>query len=134
MTTLNPVTAKRLQDSILMRTGLPHLRPRGKNVFVGDATEYDFWQRCILSSGQVDLVFLAMSHRANCIAAQYLRQYAYPGVIASIVRHDDEHDELKAHGVHYVFNIYDEAGSGFARHVCSIAAEDGHSSACLIKR
>ena len=106
---------------------------KGKNVFVGDATEYDFWQRCILSSSPVDLVFLAMSHRANCIAAQYLRQYSHSGVVASIIRHDDEYDELKAHGVHYVFNIYDEAGSGFSRHVCTIAAEDGHASACRIK-
>ena len=37
--------------------------------------------------------------------------------LASIAKFDDQVEELKAAGVAEVFNLYAEAGSGFAEHV-----------------
>ncbi len=37
--------------------------------------------------------------------------------IASLSRYDDEMEELKSAGVHVVFNLYAEAGAGYADHI-----------------
>ncbi len=42
----------------------------------------------------------------------------YETQIAASVKHDDDMLVLKKAGVDSVFNIYAEAGSGFANHVC----------------
>ena len=36
--------------------------------------------------------------------------------IAAVGRYNDEIEELKEQGVDYVFNLYAEAGTGFAEH------------------
>jgi hypothetical protein len=42
----------------------------------------------------------------------------FAGSIAATAKFDDEVEELKAAGVQAVFNLYAEAGYGFAEHVC----------------
>ncbi|NAW59768.1 MULTISPECIES: cation:proton antiporter family protein [unclassified Vibrio] len=93
-------------------------RKEGRNVIAGDATDPDFWER-ILDTGRVKLVLLAMpNHQGNQIALEQLRSRGYTGQIAAIAAYQDQMDELLNNGADAAFNIYNEAGSGFARHVC----------------
>ena len=41
-------------------------------------------------------------------------------MIAALSRHDDEMEELKKAGVQVVFNLYAEAGAGYAEHIYQI--------------
>ncbi len=93
------------------------LREQGLNVIEGDATDTDFWQKLTISS-QVKLILLAMPHHyGNLYAIQQLKRQSFQGKVAAIVRYQDDITSLQEHGVDAVFNIYDEAGAGFARHV-----------------
>lgn len=93
-----------------------HLR-EGRKVLCEDATDPDFWER-ILDTGQVKLVLLAMPHhQGNQTALHLLRSTNFTGQVAAIAEYPDQLDELYALGVDAAFNIYREAGSGFARHV-----------------
>ncbi|MEH0687733.1 cation:proton antiporter [Vibrio cholerae] len=93
-------------------------KAQGRNVIAGDATDPDFWER-ILDTANVKLVLLAMPHhQGNQIALQQLQQRHFKGQIAAIAEYSDQLDALVEQGVDAAFNIYNEAGSGFARHVC----------------
>ncbi len=93
-------------------------REEGRNVIAGDATDPDFWER-ILDTAHVKLVLLAMPHhQGNQTALDLLHQKQFKGQIAAIAAYPDQLDELEQMGVNAAFNIYSEAGSGFARHVC----------------
>ena len=84
----------------------------------GDATDPDFWER-ILDVANVKLVLLAMPHhQGNQIALEQLQRKNFQGQIAAIAEYPDQLDALVEGGVDAAFNIYSEAGSGFARHVC----------------
>jgi hypothetical protein len=48
-----------------------------------------------------------------------LKDFAQDKMIAALSRFDDETEELKAAGVNVVFNLYCEAGIGYAEHVCA---------------
>ncbi|WP_099609663.1 cation:proton antiporter family protein [Vibrio coralliilyticus] len=90
----------------------------GRNVIAGDATDPDFWER-ILDTANVKLVLLAMPHhQGNQIALEQLQKKKFKGQIAAIAAYPDQLESLNAGGVDAAFNIYSEAGSGFARHVC----------------
>ncbi|CAM4457867.1 cation:proton antiporter [Vibrio astriarenae] len=93
-------------------------RAEGRNVIAGDATDSDFWER-ILDTAHVKLILLAMpNHQGNQTALYQLQRKNYQGQIAAIAAYPDQIDGLLADGVDAAFNIYNEAGSGFARHVC----------------
>jgi len=93
-------------------------REEGRNVISGDATDPDFWER-ILDTGQVKMVLLAMPHhQANQIALSLLKKRHFKGQIAAIAEYPDQMENLIEEGAHAAFNIYSEAGTGFARHVC----------------
>lgn len=95
-----------------------HHRSEGRNVISGDATDPDFWER-ILDTGHVKLVLLAMPHhQGNQTALEQLKRRKYKGQIAAIAEYPDQLEGLLENGVDAAFNIYSEAGSGFARHVC----------------
>jgi predicted Kef-type K+ transport protein len=94
-------------------------RKEGRNVIVGDATDSGFWEN--LESGNVTLVLLTMiNHPANRFAALRLKHCHFTGKIAAIAHYDDEIKELQTLGVDSVFNLYEEAGIGFAEHVCEV--------------
>ena len=42
----------------------------------------------------------------------------YNGMLAAVARFDDEVEALLEAGVDAAFNVYGEAGAGFAGHVC----------------
>lgn len=89
----------------------------GRNVIHGDATDSDFWSR-MTSSSQLQLILLTMPNsQANVIAMEQIKQIGYQGKIAAIVKYEDEKEQLIAMGVDAAYNIYREAGTGFAYHV-----------------
>ncbi|PKF50526.1 cation:proton antiporter family protein [Enterovibrio nigricans] len=89
----------------------------GRRVIHGDATDPDFWSR-VTSSKHIELILLAMPNsQANTIAMEQIQQLGFKGKVAAIARYADELEQLQELGVDAAFNIYREAGSGFARHV-----------------
>ena len=89
---------------------------QGRHVILGDATDYDFWER--LRPGAVKLILLDMKNVNEALAAvDMIKRNNYQGLLAAAVKYDDCVQTLKAAGVDAVFNVYAEAGSGFAGHV-----------------
>jgi glutathione-regulated potassium-efflux system ancillary protein KefC len=92
-------------------------RRHGRRVIQGDATDYDFWSRA-RTQGEVRHALLTFpDHTANLAAAQLFKEFGFQVTLASIAKFEDQVGELKAAGVHEVFNLYAEAGTGFAEHV-----------------
>jgi len=90
-------------------------RAAGRHVVWGDATNPDFWTRAPELLDGLEWVLLTLpTHKANMDAALRLKEKGYPGRIAATTKYPDEEDALKAIGVDYTFNIYAEAGLGFA--------------------
>lgn len=90
-------------------------RAVGRNVIQASATDPDFWARLKLNHGIIRLVMLAMpQNQENVLGAQQLKNFGYSGRIAAIAKYEDDSARLRAAGVHSVFNLYAEAGSGFA--------------------
>ena len=96
---------------------------QGRKVLLADATDSDFWERVRVSE-TLDLVVLAMpKHMANLHAAETLQRHNFKGVVASTGMFDDEVRELRQLGLDTAFNLYNEAGAGFAQHICEVFAQ-----------
>jgi hypothetical protein len=104
-------------------------RRAGRNVIAGDVSDIDFWERAFADDrGKMRMVILAMpQHTANMNALNELRQRQFRGKIAATAMFDDEVKELKQAGAHAAYNIYAEAGFGYAEHICQ-AMEDADPS------
>jgi predicted Kef-type K+ transport protein len=90
---------------------------QNRAVIQGDATDSDFWERLVLSQ-QIKLVLLAMpQHRGNEYALEQLKRRQFNVKIAAITQYQDDYESLKRLGADKVYNLYNEAGSGFAKHV-----------------
>jgi len=88
----------------------------GRRVVFGDPTDPDFWARA-LSISQMRLTLLATpSQTANIAAVRQLRSKGFTGMIAATALFDDEIPDLEKAGVDAAFNLYGEAGLGFADH------------------
>jgi len=95
------------------------LKAGGRNVIRGSATDPDFWARIHLDFDRVSLILLAMPNaQENLFAARQLQDAAYTGKLAAVAKYADEIEALQQAGVHAAFNLYAEAGAGFAKHVC----------------
>ena len=93
----------------------------GFEVRLGSATNPDFWSRLDLRDSKVELVMLAMPLMdQNRAAARYLRESGYKGHIASVAKFPDEIPKLQDAGVDRAFNLYAEAGVGFAQSACQL--------------
>jgi len=91
----------------------------GRNVIQASATDTDFWSRLHLEHSTLRLILLAMPLSVeNAAAATMLKNNGYTGRISAMVKYNDEIDMLKEAGVHHVFNLYSEAGAGFATDAC----------------
>jgi len=55
--------------------------------------------------------------QASLDALEQLREISFPGRIAATARYSDEEEQLRKAGATAVFNIYSEAGAGFAEHI-----------------
>jgi len=97
----------------------------GRNVINGDATNPDFWTRAPLLLEGLKWVLLNLpTHQANLSAAERLLELGYQGNIAATAKYPDQEAALKALGVQFTFNIYTEAGRGFASELESYVARD----------
>ncbi len=89
----------------------------GRNVLLGDPSDADFWDK-IKQDHNIALVMLALPNlQANLDTLEQLREISFPGRIAATARYPDEEEPLRQSGATAVFNIYTEAGVGFADHV-----------------
>jgi len=89
---------------------------RGRNVVVGDATDVDFWHKLLIHN--VDLVLLTMpNHSENLNTLKHLKDIRFKGKVAVSARYEDQLFELKQAGADAAYNVYAEAGNGFAAHV-----------------
>ena len=96
----------------------------GKNVVCGDATNPDFWARAPELLDGLQWVLLTLpTHKANMNAALRLKEMGYRGRIAATTKFQDEEEALKAIGVEFTFNIYEEAGLGFANELKSFVGQ-----------
>ncbi len=92
-------------------------REQGRNAHHGDPSDADFWDK-MKSDGKIELVMLALPNlQANLDALDELREVGFTGRIAAIAKYPDEVSRLEQAGATAVFNIYTEAGAGFAQHV-----------------
>ena len=103
----DPVTAK-------------HNREAGRNVFQGDPTDLDFWEkqgseREVAEKGKkIRLALLAMpKFTANMEAARMIKKMGFKGLIVASARFEDEVKALKEAGVD-AFNFFNKAGAGLA--------------------
>ena len=101
------------------QTTIKH-RELGRRVITGDALDSDFWSKLQLTDN-IKLILLAMpDHNGNRYAAEQLNKIKFCSFeVAALAHYKEDENELNALGVNPVYNMYVEAGSGFARHVCS---------------
>ncbi len=65
--------------------------------------------------------------KTGIFAIQQMKERGYKGQITASVRYEDEMHLLKEAGISAVYNLYEEAGAGFADHVCE------HMDYCRLK-
>ena len=88
----------------------------GRNVVRGDPTDLDFCER-VINEGKLRRAMLALpNHRANLVAAAELHalRQKFDLVVTATAKHDDQVRELEENGVDAAFNLYAEAGQGYA--------------------
>ncbi len=90
-------------------------RENGMHCVQGDATDYDFLDQIELEKRDLILISLT-NHIENTQVVKLLREHGYEGDIAVVSRFPDEEKELADLGC-ITFNLYAEAGHGFAEHV-----------------
>lgn len=103
-------------------------RNKGRRVVYGDAGDSDFWKRVQPSESMVNLVMLALPDpRTIIFSIQQMKEKGFKGQITASVRYEDEIHLLKDEGIDAVYSLYEEAGVGFADHVCD------HMDYCKLK-
>jgi predicted Kef-type K+ transport protein len=94
-------------------------RSTDRRVLLGDPSDADFWDR-VQATHTLDLVMLALPKLNTSLAVlEQLKAASFTGRVAATARFPDEVEKLKQAGATTVFNIYTEAGAGFASHVVS---------------
>ena len=88
---------------------------KGYRCVAGDASDHDFWNDADLTKRSMLLVSLS-NHRENLYVVNLARRFNYQGTLAVISRYPDHQKELEELGC-ITFNLYAEAGHGFAEHV-----------------
>ncbi len=89
----------------------------GRKVIWGDATDYDFWHKIDLA--KIKIIMLTMTnHHANLLALQEIKSAGFTGPVTATARFEDDRLELEKAGATAAYNIFAEAGAGYADHVC----------------
>ena len=91
------------------------LQNDGLNCVHADATDHDFWAHADLSSRHLILVSLS-NHAENLTVVRLAKSFGFDNNLAVVARYPDEQAELEKLGC-IVFNLYAEAGYGFAEHI-----------------
>lgn len=93
-----------------------------RRILLGDPGDADFWDR-VQAAHTLELVMLALPKLSSSLAVlDELKEASFTGRVAAIARFPDEVEALKQAGATTVFNIYTEAGAGFAAHVVAKAS------------
>lgn len=88
---------------------------QGRTAVVGDATDPEYWSRAEGLIDKLQWVLLTMSaHEANVAAVNRLHDRGFKGRIAATSSYPDEASELRGLGVEFAFDVFAEAGAGFA--------------------
>ena len=91
------------------------LKQENKNVILGDGEDSDFWDS-IETSG-TKLIMLALPTIQDLQESmRQLKEAGYSGSVVAVAKYEDEKKQLEECGIDAVFNYYNEAGAGFARH------------------
>lgn len=91
-------------------------RAAGRNVLLGDPSDADFWDR-VQATHTLERVMLALPRvNTSLDILEQLKAASFSGKVAATAKFPDEAEALKEAGVSTVFNIYTEAGAGFAAH------------------
>lgn len=115
------VTRERQGDKVLgvdynKKIVTAHQR-EGRRVIWGDATDYDFWHKIDLAG--IKIIMLAFTnHEANLLALREIQSAGFTGPVTASSRFEDHRLELEEAGATAAYNIYAEAGAGYADHVC----------------
>jgi len=89
----------------------------GRKVLHGDPSDADFWEK-MDNEHNIELVMLTLPNLdANLDALNQLKEIKFDGRIAATARFPDDVKYLRRAGANAIFNIYNEAGAGFAEHV-----------------
>jgi len=92
-------------------------RSTGRNVWLGDPSDADFWDR-IAELHTIELVLLTLPKLSMTLSViEQLEAARFTGRVAATARYPDDVEALRQAGAAMVFNIYAEAGTGFAAHV-----------------
>ena len=91
------------------------LQSEGLNVIKGDGSDFELWENADLDKIKLILVSLS-NHRENMDVVKIIQKTKYKEKLAVIARFPDELEELHERGC-IAFNLYAEAGHGFAEHV-----------------
>ncbi len=105
------------------------LRAAGRKVVQADVSDPEFWKRVRL--GSIRLVMLAIPVlQTSLFVIRQLKALSYSGKIAAVAEFDDEASSLISAGADSVYNVYAEAGEGYATHVCQAlnAGKCGHNA------
>ena len=115
------VTRERQGDKVLavdhnMKIVKKH-QQEGRRIIWGDATDYDFWRKIDLE--KIKIIMLAFTnHQANMLALQEIQSTGFQGPVTASSRFEDHRLELEEAGATAAYNIFAEAGAGYADHVC----------------
>ena len=103
---IDPVRVERQQSS-------------GRHVLLGDPSDADFWDR-VQAAHTLELVLLALPNLSSNLAVlDQLNTSSSTCRVAATARFPDEIEVLRKAGASSVYNLYAEAGSGFAAHVAA---------------
>lgn len=103
---IDPVRVERQQSS-------------GRHVLLGDPSDADFWDR-VQAAHTLELVLLALPNLSSNLAVlDQLSTSSSTCRVAATARFPDEIEVLRKAGASSVYNLYAEAGSGFAAHVAA---------------
>lgn len=92
-------------------------KAEGRNILLGDPSDTDFWDR-ITKTHNLKMMLLALPKLSMTLSViTELKKTNFDGPVAASVRYEDEIEALREAGATTVFNIYTEAGVGFADHV-----------------
>ena len=102
-------------------------RGKGRRVLYGDAEDPELWERLDLS-GLKAVVLALPDLEAKLLAARWLKERGFPGLVAATSFHLEEDPPLLAAGVDLLFHPVREAGERLAERVLEeLAIMDGVS-------
>ena len=89
-------------------------RTKGREVYSGDPSDEDFWEK-LEYKAHFELIMLSLPNlNATKAALEQIRIEGFKGIVATTAKYPDEIPVLQEAGADKVFNLYTEAGAGFA--------------------